>query len=166
MDEIPEELVQQIKSRRSVSSDGKSVVYDLTDGVDFSKPKDTAQALSAVFMVNEVSHWFTRTGEGLTFTPTCTVEMKFRNTHSEAMKKFFRMTMGDLKNDDLRQLYTSYVVQSQGGVVPNLMVLSGVLGNLNAGSVIRAEDVRNNALLDQMISDIQKNLKITEIDSV
>lgn len=161
-----EELVQQIKDCRSVSSDGKSVIYDLTKGVDFSKPEDTAQALSAVFFINEASHWFTKTGGEYTFTPTCTVEMKFRNTHSAAMNKFLRRFMGDVKNNDLGELYTAYTAQSIGGIFAGARAItpfSGLLGS-SAPRLIQMEDMQNDALLHQMMTDIQKNLQITEIE--
>jgi hypothetical protein len=56
-------MASAIESCRKVSDDGKLVTYDLTNNIDFSKPKKVAEALTEVFsgkMLPDGSRFLTR----------------------------------------------------------------------------------------------------------
>ena len=55
------DLKSRIKSSRKVSIAGTKVTYDTTNGVDFSKPRKTAEAFAEVLFEEDVSKWITDT---------------------------------------------------------------------------------------------------------
>lgn len=167
MSALTKELVDEIQGCRTVSADGKRVLYDLTKGVDFERPRKTAEALAAVFYVNEVSKWFTRKDKDITYSPTCTVEMRFQEIHSKAMKSVLEDFHTDLKNDDLRNAFTRLMVYGLNGgfIYTNNILSGGLAGPTMEGAGIMLQDLQNDSLLDKMMSDISTNLEIIEVGS-
>jgi len=70
-----------------LSPDGTKAIYDLTSGVDFSKPKRTARAIAQVLWEEDVQSWWTWRGAGPAFHPTRKVELRLPSGHDRKVAK-------------------------------------------------------------------------------
>ena len=64
-----------IENLRKVSERGDLVTYDLTDKIDFSKPKEFAKALADVFFRKDAINWFKVTDDKIEFNPAYKVRI-------------------------------------------------------------------------------------------
>src|SRR2546427_11059111 len=71
-----ETLEAGIRAARKLSMDGTRAIYDLTSGVDFSKPRRTAEAIARVVWEQDVESWWTWEGTEPVFKPNRTVEIR------------------------------------------------------------------------------------------
>jgi hypothetical protein len=51
-------LEARIRAARRLSLDGKTAIYDLTSGIDFSKPRQAAEAIAQVVWEQDVQSWW------------------------------------------------------------------------------------------------------------
>jgi hypothetical protein len=71
-----ESLKARIRAARTLSSDGTKVIYDLTSGIDFSKPRRTAEAIAQVIWYQDAYDWWRWQGGMLHFAPKRRVEIR------------------------------------------------------------------------------------------
>lgn len=103
------ELEDQIANARKATVGGSDIVYDLTSGVDFSKPRKTGEALAKVIFEQDVSKWISVDGENLTVKPTGKVEIRIMNEHDRAVEKTIKDFKKDVEDDELRTHYSQQV---------------------------------------------------------
>src|SRR5213080_2436829 len=83
-DSPSESVASQVRAARKLSPDGTKAIYDLTSGVDFSKPKRTARAIAQVLWEEDVQSWWTWRGAGPAFHPTRKVELRLPSGHDRS----------------------------------------------------------------------------------
>src|SRR6266480_4477602 len=86
-DSRSESVASQVRGARKLSPDGTKAIYDLTSGVDFSKPKRTARAIAQVLWEEDVQSWWTWRGAGPAFHPTRKVELRLPSGHDRKVAK-------------------------------------------------------------------------------
>src|SRR5207247_5842191 len=86
-DSRSESVASQVRGARKLSPDGTKAIYDLTSGVDFSKPKRTARAIAQVLWEEDVESWCTGRGAGPAFHPTRKVELRLPSGHDRKVPK-------------------------------------------------------------------------------
>src|SRR5947208_16088795 len=89
-DSPSESVASQVRGARKLSPDGTKAIYDLTSGVDFSKPKTTARAIAEVLWEEDVQSWWTWRGAGPAFPPTRKVELRLPSGHDRLVGKAAR----------------------------------------------------------------------------
>src|SRR5439155_22384368 len=80
-DSRSESVPSQVRGATKLSPDGTKAIYDLTSGVDFSKPKRTPRAIAQVLREEDVQSWWTWTGAGPALHPTRKVEPPLPSGH-------------------------------------------------------------------------------------
>src|SRR5881392_372518 len=85
-DSPSESVASQVRAARKLSPDGTKAIYDLTSGVDFSKPKRTARAIAQVLWEEDVQSWWTWRGAGPAFHPTRKVELRLPSGHDRKVE--------------------------------------------------------------------------------
>ncbi len=98
-------LKSQIKSFRKVSIAGTKVTYDTTNGVDFSKPRKTAEVFAEVLFEEDVSKWITDTSGELTVSPTQKIEILITPEHSKKVDKTVEEFKNDLEKNEMGSHY-------------------------------------------------------------
>src|SRR2546430_15641609 len=90
-----ETLEAGIRAARKLSMDGTRAIYDLTSGVDFSKPRLTAEAIARVVWEQDVESWWTWRGTEPVFNLTGRWRSDCRATNigrSRRRRRKFRRT--------------------------------------------------------------------------
>jgi hypothetical protein len=89
--------------------DGTKAIYDLTSGIDFSKPRQTAERIAQVVWDQDVKSWWTwKEGEPV-FAPNHKVEIRLpREPHSKVAKAAEEF-QEDLKKEEFAPYVGWYV---------------------------------------------------------
>ncbi|MEM0141484.1 MAG: hypothetical protein QXN66_05570 [Thermoplasmatales archaeon] len=99
------EIENKIFASRKISQDGSIVVYNLSGNIDFSHPKELANALSKVFFENDAKNWFVIEGNRIKFSP----KYKVRILMDESNRKLLSATaddfLSDLKNEEIKNKF-------------------------------------------------------------
>lgn len=103
------DLLEQILKSRQMTIDGSKVVYDLTSGVDFSKPSNTAKALASVMFDEDISKWFVNEGDELLFKPTYRAEIIINDEPDRTMNSIIEEFYDHLSDDQLRIHYAEEI---------------------------------------------------------
>jgi hypothetical protein len=82
-----ETLEARIRASRRLSSDGLRAIYDLTSGVDFSKPRQTAEAIAQVVWDEDVKAWWSWGAGRMVFNPSRRVEIQLPREHHRNVAK-------------------------------------------------------------------------------
>lgn len=98
-----------IRASRKESEDGSTVVYNLTQGVDFSEPKKAAEALAGVFFEMDASRWFVVRGDHIEFKPGFKVKILLADEHSKMLQKTVSDFLLDLKKDELNRKFSRQI---------------------------------------------------------
>lgn len=93
------ELEARIRRARRASLDGTRVVYDLTTGMDFSKPRRAAEAIADVLWNEDVKAWWSVASGTATCRPTHSVQILVPEEHHRKIMK----TVDEFKRDLVRQ---------------------------------------------------------------
>ncbi len=107
-----QELEQRIRQSRVGSVDGRSVVYNLTRGVDFSHPRATAEAVAQVVWDQDVHAWWKVENGAPSCTPTGTVEIWIPREPNRKIAKAVDEFKEDLKNHELADHFSGYLNQA------------------------------------------------------
>lgn len=155
-----DELEEQIKNARSMSTDGKKVVYDLTIGVDFSNPRLLGEVLAEVFFKQDASSWFHQEGKTLKFEPEYRAEILVSDAKNREIVKTVRDFSLDLKNDEIRREFADEIDESatyKAGI--GTFMFAGILGTLIIESSMRhgEEDTFVRNLLHEIINNTDIN---------
>ncbi len=94
-----ETLEAGIRAARKLSMDGTRAIYDLTSGIDFSKPRRTAEAIARVVWEQDVESWWTWEGTEPVFKPNRTVEIRLPRDPDRKVAKAAAEFQADLKEE-------------------------------------------------------------------
>src|SRR2546427_809772 len=103
-----ETLEAGIRAARKLSMDGTRAIYDLTSGIDFSKPRWTAEAIARVVWEQDVESWWTWEGTEPVFKPNRTVEIRLPRDPDRKVAKAAAEFQADLK-EELAPSIASYL---------------------------------------------------------
>jgi len=110
-DSAEEDLETSIRSVRKVSLDGTKAVYDLTSGIDFSRPRRTAEAIAKVVWEQDARSWWNWRGGDPIFEPHHKVELRLPRDHDRKVAKAAEEFREDLKKHELAPFVDSYLYQ-------------------------------------------------------
>jgi len=94
-----EALEAGILAARKLSLDGTRAVYDLTSGIDFSKPRRTAEAIARVVWEQDVESWWSWEGTEPVFKPNRKVEIRLPRDHQRKVAKAAAEFQEELKEE-------------------------------------------------------------------
>src|SRR3989475_13242418 len=94
-----ETLEAGIRAARKLSMDGTRAIYDLTSGIDFSKPRRTAEAIARVAWEQDVESWWTWEGAEPVFKPNRTVEIRLPRDPDRKVARAAAEFQADLKEE-------------------------------------------------------------------
>ncbi len=104
-----DELVSTISASRRLSQDGTRVIYNLTEGLDFSEPKKVAEALASVIFEKDAVNWFETDGEHINFKPSYKVRVLLAKEHNERIEKTVKDFLEDFKTMELDKKFSSQI---------------------------------------------------------
>ena len=94
-------LERAVRASRTLSADGSKVVYDLTRGVDFSRPGATAWAIAKVLWREDVEGWWSVQDGKAVCMPTRPVDLRLRAEHNWKAAMAVRAFRKDLRDYEL-----------------------------------------------------------------
>ncbi|MCL4438170.1 MAG: hypothetical protein M1616_02240 [Candidatus Thermoplasmatota archaeon] len=157
-------MASAIESCRKVSDDGKLVTYDLTNNIDFSKPKKVAEALTEVFFRKDASRWFKVSDENVDFSPDFKVRIVLAEEHSKQLKDTVDDFMKDLQKDGLSRSFSSEINDEADH--------SQKISNVMAAGAMKAalykhgeEKILKNYIRDDLFVDILECLEIRTLNN-
>lgn len=107
------ELEQQVRQSRTASVDGRSVVYNLTRGVEFSHPRATAEAVAQVVWDQDVHGWWSVKDGVPSCTPTGTIEIWIPQEHNRKVAKAVEEFKKDLKQGEVADHFGTYLDRAE-----------------------------------------------------
>ncbi len=152
-------LNQQIENARSMSPDNSVVTYDLTEGVDFSDPKTTAEALADVFFQKDAVNWFKVKEDDLDFEPNYKARIILKQGDHHRIKKTFKDFISDLKSEEIGKLYSKQVEYNARPDDPGYIMVGGFSMYFWEWSQHR---YRKKVYLEKIVNEIQSHLEIVE----
>ena len=102
-------LISLIQSSRKSSEDGSIVIYNLTNGLDFSNPKKIAETLAKVFFETDGIKWFEVEGDHIAFNPTFKVKILLAEEHSKLLSQTVNDFLKDLKSDEVNKEFAHQI---------------------------------------------------------
>jgi hypothetical protein len=102
-------LEARILTSRKLSLDGTRAIYDLTWGIDFSKPRRTAEAIARVVWEQDAKSWWTFEDGEPVFAPRRKVEILLPRDPEGKAAKAAQELRADLKTEDFAPFVGSYV---------------------------------------------------------
>ena len=156
------DLKSQIKSSRKVSIDGTNVTYDMTNGVDFSKPRKTAEALAEALFEEDVSKWITYTSGELTVSPTQKIEILITSDHSKKVDKTVEEFKKDLEKNEMGSHYADAMEKAatyKAGI--GTYMFAGLIGAMIVESSNR--NAEGKEYLDKVFQKVMNNVEIKKI---
>ena len=102
-------LEQAVRASRTLSADGSRVVYDLTRGVDFSRPGATAWAIAKVLWEEDVHAWWSLQDGKPVCAPTRPLELRLRAEHNRKVAMAVRGFRKDLRDYELKIHLAGYL---------------------------------------------------------
>lgn len=157
------DLNNQIENARSMSVDNSVVTYDLTNGVDFSHPRKTAEALAKVFFQEDAKEWFQFENGELKFKPGYKAEILLTKEHGHKVEATLNDFLNDLKNDEILTEFTKQV--NSAGVVDT--GISTYLFNNVANSIannLMSQQADRNRYLHELLLKVMMNTTIKYVD--
>ena len=159
---MDEHIRDQITNSRREYPDRSLVVYDLTTGVDFSKPRNTAEALADVFFHMDASKWFREEGDKLVFKAGNRVEIRIADEHNRKIEKTVEDFRKDLRNDEVKK---EYVNEIEAAATYNaglgFMIIGGVMNAMLMEAMVRRD--QKNQYVGQLLQDTLSNVKIENV---
>lgn len=104
-----ETLEARVRAARRLSLDGTKAIYDLTSGIDFSKPRQTAEAIAQVVWDQDVESWWRWEGGEPIFAPSRKVEFRLPSDHDRKVAKAAEEFLDDLKKGEFAASVGPYV---------------------------------------------------------
>ena len=104
-----ETLETQIRAARKLSLDGARATYDLTRGIDFSRPRRTAEAIARVVWDEDVKSWWSWRGGDPVFAPSRKVEIRLPADHHWKVARAAKDFQEELKKEELAPFLDSYL---------------------------------------------------------
>lgn len=155
-------LREQIVSCRRSYPERSLVVYDLTTGVDFSKPRETAEALADVFFHMDASKWFKEENNSLIFNATESVEVRIADEHNKKIAKTLDDFKKDLKKDEIAKEYAKEI-EAAGTYNASLgfMLLGGFMNAMIAEALVRRD--QRVGYMGELLQKVMGNVKIETV---
>src|SRR2546425_3508379 len=111
-----------IRAARKLSMDGTRAIYDLTSGIDFSKPRRTAEAIARVAWQQDVESWWTWEGTEPVFKPNRTVEIRLPRDPDRKVARAAAEFQADLKEEFAPSIDSYlYSLNDERGLVQHLL---------------------------------------------
>lgn len=160
-------LEEQIAETRRDNWNG-TVVYDLTNGIDFSHPKETASALAEVIFEIDVSKWFSGTGKDLKVNPTSKIEIHIQDAHRKAIEKMIGDFQKDLKYDEIKKNFQAQF-DAYGNEERMAKTIHTYLGNYFLGVAGQFADqqvtveIAEAELLHKLMVVVVANIKVVSV---
>jgi len=104
-----ETLETQIRAARKLALDGARATYDLTRGIDFSRPRRTAEAIARVVWDEDVKSWWNWRGGDPVFAPSRKVEIRLPADHHWKVARAAKDFQEELKKEELAPFLDSYL---------------------------------------------------------
>lgn len=152
-------LKQQIENARKMSANNSIVTYDLTEGVDFSDPKMTAEALADVFFQKDAVNWFKVKDDDLDFKPNYKSRIILKQDDHHRIKKTFKDFISDLKSEEIDKLYSKQVEYNARPDDPGYIMAGGISLYFWERSQHR---YRKKVYLEKIVNEFQSNLEVIE----
>ena len=142
-----------------MSEDNTLVTYDLTNGVDFSHPRKTAEALSKVFFENDASKWFTVKDGNLVFDPKYKAIILLSEGDSkkiaEAMKDFKK----DLEYDEVPKNFKKQIYKKNLSQIAVVFSMTSFM----AGNAILGQEMQDDETIIEIVNNIMRNTEIKDV---
>ena len=156
---MSDNLKEQILASRKMSEDNTLVTYDLTNGVDFSHPRKTAEALSKVFFENDASKWFTVKDGNLVFDPKYKAIILLSEGDSkkiaEAMKDFKK----DLEYDEVPKNFKKQIYKKNLSQIAVVFSMTSFM----AGNAILGQEMQDDETIIEIVNNIMRNTEIKDV---
>lgn len=156
-------LRSMIEKSRKISKDVDNVIYDLTSGVDFSKPRELAMAISEVFFQKDALNWFKVNDQKLVFEPSYKVQIVLSESDHKKMESVVDEFMEDLKKKNIERNFSGEIKKDSS----NEFNLQTAITNHALHSVIfhhSLNKVYENEIADDIFTDLLEKLEIKSID--
>lgn len=151
-------FVSKILGRRNFANGGSEVIYDLSEGIDFSGYRDVADALSEVVVRMEGPSWYTREVDGThEFHPVHKVVVMVPGERRRSVARMvIRFTMKSVEKS-LAGVY----LESQGGSPRGQAGYPRELGDdmANVLRELQAEGRFSRKALRNMATDIRRSVE-------
>lgn len=149
-----------IRSARRLSLDGSRATYDLTSGIDFSKPRQTAEAIARVLWDQDVKAWWSFQGGLPVFAPNRKVEVRLPRDHHRKVAKAAEEFWKDLENDEFAPQVRWYVsrVRDERADWLNIFLWGPLWAYLLQNGENRA---RERAELDRLFGEMAGSILVT-----
>lgn len=160
--DMGDNLEEQILNARKVAMNGSDVVYDLTSGVDFSKPRKTSEALAKVIFEKDVSSWVQTDGEKISVVPKTKLEIRILDNHNKAIEKTLKDFRKDMEYDELRTKYSRQIETAatyKAGVASYLFL--GIGTSLLIQHMQRSE--QKSEFVDELMSKLMDSITVTSL---
>lgn len=158
-----EKLKSVIESSRKISQDGSLVTYDLTAGVDFSKPKAVAKALSEIFFEKDALNWFKVDGDKIDFLPTYKVRVVMKEEHGKKLESTVDDFLKDLQKDGISRTYSKQI--KEGSTVAT-QLQSAMARNALESTLFKhsLNKVYGDTIRDDLFVDLLEKLEIRTLN--
>jgi hypothetical protein len=156
------DLKTKIVASRKVSSDGNLVTYDLTRGIDFSKPKVIAEALSMAFFETDAINWFQISDDKIQFNPTYKVRFVLAEGDSKKLEETVDDFLKDLKKKEMYDHFKKQVKEDSASVGKMRAVMaSGALNRFLDKHLDNGID--RSYVEDDLLTDILEKIEIRSL---
>lgn len=156
---MDDELGRQIENSRSMSINRTLVTYDLRNGVDFSHPRKTAEALAKVFFDQDAKGWFKVEDGQLKFLPGYKVEIIVTKEHNHKMKATLNDFLNDLKYDEILPEFSKQV-NSAGVADKGISTFLFSTVAYSVANTLMSQQADRNRFLHELLLRIMSNTAI------
>lgn len=159
-----EDLKSVIEASRKISENGSLVIYDLTEGVDFSDPMKAAEALATVFFEKEGSNWFKVSGDHIDFDPAYKVRIVLAEDHNKKLEETVDDFLLDLQK---KEIYPNFSKQINDEAVKESKFKSAMVLSALSSLIFKHFDrnVYRDYIRDDLFMDILEKLEIRSLDN-
>ncbi|QRF75769.1 hypothetical protein Thermo_01275 [Thermoplasmatales archaeon] len=158
------EIRSAISNNRKVSEDGGLVTYDLTKGVNFIKPRVTAEALAAVFFETDAIKWFSVSDDKIEFTPTYKVRIVLAEDDNKKLEETADDFMADLKRGELYHKFEQQVKKDSVDVSKmRTAMATGAINSMITKHFGKRLD--RDYVEDDLLTDILENIEIRSLSN-
>lgn len=159
---LDENIEGEIERARRTSMDGSTVTYDLTSGVDFSKPRRTGEALAKVLFEQDISKWISIKDNDLVVKPSAKLVIRITEEHNRAVEKTIDDFRKDVKNDELKIHYSQQIESAanyQAGIASYMF--------LGVGTTLLIQHMQRSSqkseYLGNVMSQIMASISVTTV---
>ena len=156
-----------IENLRKVSERGDLVTYDLTDKIDFSKPKEFAKALADVFFRKDAINWFKVTDDKIEFNPAYKVRIILAEEHNKLLEKAVQDFLIDLRKEDLKKPFSSDIKDEseQSRKLASAMATSALRSVQDSLYKHSMDKMYENFFKDDLVTDMLECLEIRSLNN-